>query len=122
MNVLLFILVAIGGFIGAVARFAISQYVKRNFSFTFPAATLFVNIIGSFLLGFFNGLDVGEYMLVLAGTGFCGAFTTFSTFKLEAVQLHVDNQKKAFLFYTIVTYAGGIFSALVGYQLGLFFF
>ncbi len=121
MNGLLFILVAIGGFIGAIARFAISQQLKHHVRFTIPVATVFVNVIGSFLLGLLNGLHVSEYMLILAGTGFCGAFTTFSTFKLEAVQLHLRKQKRAFIFYTIFTYAGGIALAFIGYQLGSLF-
>ncbi|QTN00245.1 fluoride efflux transporter CrcB [Sediminibacillus dalangtanensis] len=121
MSEIVFILVGIGGFVGAIARFAISQLVKRNFRFTIPAATVFVNVAGSFLLGLLNGLHVGEYILLLAGTGFCGAFTTFSTFKLEAVQLHLREQKRAFIFYTIFTYAGGIALAFVGYQLGMLF-
>ncbi|SDM16754.1 fluoride efflux transporter CrcB [Sediminibacillus halophilus] len=121
MSGILFLLVGIGGFVGAIARFAISQLIKQNYRFSIPAAIVFVNITGSFLLGLLNGLQVSTYILLLMGTGFCGAFTTFSTFKLEAVQLHLRKQKNAFIFYILLTYIGGITLAFAGYRLGMFF-
>jgi len=78
------IIIGFGGFIGAILRFLISSFFSK---YGFPLGTLTVNIIGSFILGFFMYLSLytsisPDYKLFLA-TGFCGALTTFSTFSYE---------------------------------------
>ncbi|MFX3623896.1 MAG: fluoride efflux transporter CrcB [Ectobacillus sp.] len=117
MNVLL---VAIGGFFGAIARFSIGMWVKNKYKGAFPYATFFVNVLGSFLLGYLFGADVGKQWLLLLGTGFMGAFTTFSTFKLEMVQLHGNQKIKTFLLYGILTYICGVMFAFIGFYIGAF--
>ncbi|KEK26045.1 fluoride efflux transporter CrcB [Bacillus gaemokensis] len=115
MNILL---VGIGGFFGAVARFFISNAMKEKYGSLFPYGTLFVNIVGSFILGLLYGTEVSSTWLLLWGTGFMGAFTTFSTFKLEIVQLiHKREGQKAAL-YIIMSYILGIFSAFLGFYMG----
>ncbi|PFK45916.1 fluoride efflux transporter CrcB [Bacillus cereus] len=115
MNILL---VGIGGFCGAIARFSISNAVKEKYGASFPYGTLFVNIVGSFLLGLLYGADVSSTWLLLCGTGFMGAFTTFSTCKLEMVQLvHKREGQKAIL-YLIISYMLGISFACFGYYIG----
>jgi fluoride exporter len=92
-----FLLVAVGGAIGSVARFAVGRWVDAWFSGAeFPFGTFVVNIVGSFILGIlalwvlerlppnFRGL------YLLFGTGFCGGFTTFSTFEWETYKLVRD--------------------------------
>ncbi|SDK06638.1 fluoride efflux transporter CrcB [Sediminibacillus albus] len=121
MNLIDFLLVGTGGFFGAISRFAFGQYIGRRHSPAFPIATLIVNVLGSFLLGLLTGLETGQYLLLLIGTGFSGALTTFSTFKLESVQLHLNKRKKMFIVYHALSYAGGISLAFIGFQLGSLF-
>ncbi|MCP3027199.1 fluoride efflux transporter CrcB [Halobacillus sp. A5] len=118
MSLISIVLVGVGGFIGAVLRFAVSEHVKQNYSFKLPAATLFVNLSGSFLLGLLTALETAEPISLLFGVGMLGAFTTFSTFKLEGIQLRVDKERKQFLLYNVISYGGGIFLAFIGIILG----
>ncbi len=91
MSTLLF--VGLGGFFGAVARFLISGWVQRLFSFTFPLGTLTVNVLGSFLIGFLFLLFedfVSPNLKAALITGFLGALTTFSTFSYETTNLIME--------------------------------
>jgi CrcB protein len=84
-------LVAAGGALGALARWGLSAYIQR-FAEMFPAGTLTVNILGSLILGFimasakYYGVFPRSWRLLLA-TGFCGSFSTFSTFSYETFTL-----------------------------------
>lgn len=84
--------VGAGGALGAIARYSLSSIIARNFPSAFPAPILIVNILGSLLLGLIiGGLakapgDNNAARLLLA-IGFCGGFTTFSSFSLEAWEL-----------------------------------
>ena len=118
MSLLSLLLVGAGGFIGAIARFATTQAINKKSSSTVPVSTLTVNILGSFILGFLTGSTAGHALMLFFGTGMMGAFTTFSTFKLEGVQLHLKKEKRAFLYYNVCCYAGGILSAYIGLMLG----
>ncbi|GJG85622.1 hypothetical protein tb265_08030 [Gemmatimonadetes bacterium T265] len=80
-------LVAVGGAAGCVARYLVSL-AAQPWSAAFPWGTFGVNVFGSFLLGVLVGaLPPGAPARVALGTGFCGGFTTFSTFGAEAVAL-----------------------------------
>lgn len=83
-----FIYVAIGGAIGASARYATGLIVLRSMETTYPVATLSVNVIGSFIMGMFVNYgairDIG-FLQPLVMVGILGGFTTFSTFSLDAV-------------------------------------
>lgn len=114
------ILVAIGGFFGAISRFGISNWMKNKFHFKFPIATLIVNLVGSFLLGMIMGANLDSSWQFLFGTGFMGAFTTFSTFKLENIQLHAHKQWKLLFYYLGISYTFGILLAFAGIELGGF--
>ncbi len=87
-----FLLIGIGGFLGSTARFATQKFISAQFQSTFPYATFFINIFGCFLIGILAALmektkilptEVHRFLSV----GFCGGFTTFSTFALESVNL-----------------------------------
>ncbi|GGG15183.1 putative fluoride ion transporter CrcB 2 [Lysinibacillus alkalisoli] len=80
--------VAIGGFCGAICRFMVSKYWTKG--------TFIVNIIGAFILGVVISYQA---LVPLVVTGFCGSFTTFSTFSFEVITLWQDNKQQA------VTYA-----------------
>lgn len=82
--------VAVGGAVGAVARFLVSKGSAAYIGTSFPYGTLAVNVIGSFALGLITGMaatrgGMSATVILLAGVGFCGAFTTFSTFAVETL-------------------------------------
>lgn len=82
----------IGGFLGAVGRYWLSGIVYRLLGSNFPYGTLFVNVLGCFLLGLSASLTeerflVGPTMRAFLNIGLLGAFTTFSTFSYETVEL-----------------------------------
>ncbi|KAB8137730.1 fluoride efflux transporter CrcB [Gracilibacillus oryzae] len=112
------LLVGIGGFFGAIGRYTVSQLIKKKFACHLPVATLLVNLSGSFLLGMIIGSNLGDSSTLLLGTGFMGAFTTFSTFKLEAIQLYFNKRKRDFIIYQLISYGGGICLAFLGIGLG----
>lgn len=112
-----FIYVAIGGFFGAVSRFGVSNFVKAKYPSTFPISTFLVNLLGSFLLGLIFGLNLTDSLKLLLGTGFMGAFTTFSTFKLDSIQLF-KKDKKMLILYLGFSYTFGILLAFAGMLLG----
>jgi CrcB protein len=101
MSLLAVILVAVGGAVGAVARALAGRFIRSDF----PLATLLVNIGGSFLLALAYAGPVGdnELLRALIGAGFCGAFTTFSTFILEVVLLLRAGSRRRALLYLGLT-------------------
>ena len=91
-----YLLVGLGGFIGANARFVVARLVGALFETRFPLGTFVINISGSFLLGVLGTLVAqkvmpnSESMRLALGVGFLGAFTTFSTFEFETHALFDD--------------------------------
>ncbi|MFQ3546324.1 fluoride efflux transporter CrcB [Halobacillus rhizosphaerae] len=110
--------VGMGGFLGAIARFGVSNGMKQRTQLTFPLATFVVNMVGSFFLGMLIGLGVEGSWYLFLGTGFMGSFTTFSTFKLENIQLHRNKQWKTLALFLGLSYTIGIFLAFIGMVLG----
>ncbi|AGT33040.1 camphor resistance protein CrcB [Geobacillus genomosp. 3] len=111
------LLVALGGFFGAVARYAVSRWAARR-SPRFPLGTLIVNLLGSFLLGWLAGSGAADATKLLVGTGFMGAFTTFSTLKWESVQMMQQRQWTKAIAYLAATYLLGGCLAWIGYHVG----
>jgi CrcB protein len=86
------IAVASGGALGAVARYVISYFIQQQDKTILPMATISVNLLGAFLLGFLYGFSIERWtaypeLRSLLSIGFLGAFTTFSTFALEVFEL-----------------------------------
>jgi len=93
----LYLIVALGSGVGGFLRYAISDVVYKHSPSLFPYGTLFVNIVGSFLLGFILFyLDavklISAEMRLFLTIGLCGGLTTFSTFSYETVKLIQDSE------------------------------
>lgn len=83
-------LVGVGGAFGAIGRYTVGQLAKSD---RFPVSTLTVNVLGSFILGVLVFLDLDQSLLLLIGVGFCGAFTTYSTFSVDTILLWEDGNQ-----------------------------
>lgn len=95
----MYLVVATGGAIGTIARYAVSGVVANAFGQTFPWGTLIVNVTGSFTIGFFAALTAPDGRLFVSGTtrqfvmiGICGGYTTFSSFSLQTLNLMQDGE------------------------------
>jgi fluoride exporter len=88
---MLIALLVLGGAIGAPTRYVLDGYVQSRVGGVFPWGTFAINVTGSFLLGVITGAvlyhGLADVPKVALGTGFCGAYTTFSTFSYETVRL-----------------------------------
>lgn len=103
------VLVGVGGVFGALARHLLGERVdERN------ADTLAVNVLGSFLLGGLLAAPVADSVLLLVGTGFCGAFTTFSSFAFETVRLAETGQQRRAVGNAAVNLVGAVAAVLAG--------
>jgi len=95
----LYLVVAAGGALGTISRYFVSGLVANAFGETFPWGTLIINVTGSFIIGFFWTLTAPDGRLFVSGstrqfvmTGFCGGFTTFSSFSLQTMNLLRDGE------------------------------
>jgi CrcB protein len=112
-------LVALGGALGSVSRFLLGPALQRAFDATFPVGTLFINVAGSLILGFVLGLaaegvDVRPEARAFIAIGFCGGFTTFSTFSYEAVRLLEDGEGSRAALYIMASVVLSIGAAFIG--------
>jgi CrcB protein len=115
-----FIIVAIGGAAGAVARYAVTLAVALFWKKEFPLATLLVNVSGSFILGLFAAFAAEKSMIdpawrLLIATGFIGAYTTFSTFEYETQRL----AESGALAWGIVNVLTSVVAGFLAVQLGV---
>ncbi|WP_215143560.1 fluoride efflux transporter FluC [Exiguobacterium qingdaonense] len=111
-----FVWIAAGAFIGAICRFAISQVMKQWSDSSFPFATLFVNVLGAFGLGYLYAHTTHQTIILFIGVGFFGSFTTFSTINLELVRLAM-NDRIRFGLYLVSTYLFGLIAAYIGWSI-----
>lgn len=113
-----FLLVFLGGGIGSLLRYIISRTFNTYFQH-FYLGTFLVNIIGCLIIGLVLGISYKSNLLsqnqtLLLTTGFCGGFTTFSTFALENQTLLKSGEILHFSFYTIASIAVGVFAVILG--------
>jgi fluoride exporter len=89
--------IALGAVVGAGARYFVSAQIARHFSTTFPYGTLLINLTGSLALGFFLVYSTERVLLdprwrLLVAIGFCGSYTTFSSYAFESFALMEQGQ------------------------------
>ena len=106
------ILIALGAGVGAPMRYLIDKHMKKLHGSLVPLETLLINILGSFVLGVtvHRSATVG----FLLGTGFAGAFTTWSAFALETHDLFKDKKRVISWIYLALTLVLGVSAAAVG--------
>lgn len=115
---LLFI-IGTGSFLGGIARFLTSRFIQNTVVSAFPYGTFIVNVLGCFLIGLFYGLSergnvmTPEWRMFLT-VGFCGGFTTFSTFANENVALLKDGNIFYVALYTGLSVFVGILATWLG--------
>lgn len=103
------VLVGAGGVAGAVARHVVDRRLDAS-----AVATLVVNVLGSTALGAVLAAPVGEAAVLVVGTGFCGAFTTFSSFAVETVTLAEAGAGRRAAGYALGTLAAALVGVAVG--------
>ncbi|HTU36608.1 MAG TPA: fluoride efflux transporter CrcB [Acidimicrobiales bacterium] len=118
-----FLVVAAGGFFGAPSRYLLDRAVTRRVNSDLPWGTFVINVSGSLLLGTLTGLTLSHHLSdlgrALLGTGFCGAYTTFSTFTFETLRLVEDGRYLEAAGNVSVSVMVGLVAATAGLALGL---
>jgi CrcB protein len=118
---LIWLYVALGGFAGAISRYAMIQFIGARFSTAFPYGTLTVNVIGSFALGLLLGMEMdheSKYSFAVLGIGFLGSFTTFSTYAVESLHMSQKKRWRTLLMYQSTSYGLSIGAAALGFLCG----
>ena len=115
----LLLIAGTGGFIGTISRFLVSRYFQNLFLSSFPFGTFIVNVSGCLLIGLFYGLaQKGNFLnpewRMLLIVGFCGGFTTFSTFASENLALLKDGNFFYFALYTGLSVFLGLMATYLG--------
>lgn len=110
------LLVALGGALGSALRYLTALLLARHYTGSIPLATLVVNLVGCFLIGLLIGLcsDMTHLRLLFI-TGFCGGFTTFSTFTAESYSMFREGAYGLALLYI----SGSVLIGLLALWLGI---
>lgn len=112
------IYVIIGSSIGGAARYLTQEFVQKNYPSFIPLGTLCANVIGSFIIGIIFALAEKSKILaeirILIATGFCGGFTTFSSFAFENVKLMQDGEFFNTALYILLSLVVGFLAVYLG--------
>ena len=118
----LMLLAGAGGFIGTCCRFLTNRLYLTYFKTTLPIATFTVNILGCFIVGLIFGLlnragIVSPKLNAFLIVGFCGGFTTFSTFSYETFSLGMNGEMLTSLLYVVTSFVIGLLAVWLGLQI-----
>lgn len=117
------LLVMLGAAAGAAARWALDRAVQRRHDSLFPWGTFVINVSGSLLLGGILAAAASGpapvELVAVAGTGFAGAFTTFSTFALETLTLLEQRARRLALLNVVLSVVVGLAAATAGWVAGV---
>ena len=116
-------LIALGSAVGGVARYLVGGAVQQAAGGTFPAGTLVINVTGSFFLGLLfrysaDSVAISPEVRAMLTIGFCGGYTTFSTFSYETVRLIEDGQGGRALAYALASVVLSVGAAVLGISAG----
>lgn len=116
------LLVSVGSFFGGGLRFAVSKWMAATAGVNFPWGTFTVNVLGCLIIGLLSGLGTPSGWLspqakLLLTTGFCGGFTTFSTFMNESGSLVKGGDNLTSLIYVAGSVIVGFAAVVVGHLL-----
>ena len=116
------LLAGAGSFLGGGTRYLVSRWLPRPGAGAFPWATFAVNVAGCFLLGLVSGMGTAgraadPRLRLLLATGFCGGFTTFSTFMDENLSLLRGGRPGAFALYAAASLVLGFAAIVLGHHL-----
>ena len=120
---MVYLMIGIGGVLGANARYLLSGWAANRFGTVFPYGTIIINVSGAILLGFLmaflqdRAFVHPNYRLFLA-TGFCGAYTTFSTFTYESLVLMQNGSFLLAFINLFGSLAVGMIGVFLGFALG----
>ena len=114
-----YLVVGMGGFIGANARYIIGGWAQQKWGASFPYGTFLINVTGCFILGLFATLALrftwSDYWRLLIAIGFVGAYTTFSTFEYETLRLIAEGSRYRDAAFNILgSVIAGFFAAYLG--------
>jgi len=114
--------VGLGSCTGGMLRFVISRLIQSHVTISFPLATLLVNIVGCFIIGMFYAMFEAGHLMnsdfkAFLTVGFCGGFTTFSTFIIDNFTLLKDQNYFYFAFYLALSIFIGFIMLYLGYTL-----
>jgi CrcB protein len=117
------LLVALGGSLGAVSRFAIATFASHRFSPHWPWGTFLINMTGCLVIGFFAAATSGRFQVAdewrwFFPIGFVGAYTTFSTYELETLRLVETGAWPRAVSYVLASTFVGFAAVFVGTWLG----
>lgn len=119
---LIWLYIAVGSAFGGVSRYVVGVAIQQRVGFAFPTGTLVINIVGSFLFGFILRLALGGTQMspetrIFLTTGFCGGFTTFSTFSYETAALIEVGQYRRAATYVILSVVVSVIATFAGFAL-----
>lgn len=117
-----YLLISLGGVLGANTRYLVTGWITERVGLGFPWGTFLINISGSFALGLFLAYmaryPASHYPRLFFAVGFLGAYTTFSTFSVEALQLLQSRRILSAVAYALGSPVLGLLGAWVGFALG----
>lgn len=113
------LLIGVGGSLGSITRYLVTLGMNKWFSSPFPYGTFAANILGCLLIGLIYGCSERFQWLslewrIFLTTGFCGGFTTFSSFAYENIRLAQNGDYVSFFFYIALSVALGLSAVLLG--------
>ncbi len=114
--------IALGSAMGGVSRYVVGTAIQQRFGLGFPVGTLIVNITGSLLLGFFirvalGGTQISPEARIFLTTGFCGGYTTFSTFSYDTAVMFESGQIRRALIYVTLSIVLSVVATFAGFGL-----